>query len=142
MGIRFLIVDDSSFSRVVMRKVIEGHRNVLPKSGAVVVGESKIVVQADWEVIGEAANGEEAVEQYRALNPDIVMMDITMPKMDGLDALKRIMDINSEACVIMVTALREKSRVIEAVKIGAKGYVVKPIDQEAIYASIEKSLLF
>lgn len=140
MGIRFLIVDDSGFSRNAMRKILEKHRNVVPKSGAVIAGESKIVVHADREVIGEAADGEEAIQQYRSLNPDIVMMDITMPQMDGLDALKRIMAINSMACVIMVTALREKERVVEAVKSGARGYVLKPLDQETIYQTVEKSL--
>lgn len=101
MGIRFLIEDDSGFSRRAMRKMLEEHRNVVPKSGAVIAGESKILVQADRAVIGEAADGEEAVQQYRRLSPDIVMMDITMPQMDGLEAL------NSMACVIMVTARRK-----------------------------------
>lgn len=141
MGIRFLIVDDSSFSRITLRKILEEHRNVVPKSGGVVAGENNIVVQADWEVIGEAGDGEEAVMQYRSLNPDIVLMDITMPNMDGLESLRRIMSINPQACVIMVTALREKERVVEAVKLGARGYVLKPLDQDTIYQTVEKSLL-
>ncbi len=110
-----LIVDDAAFMRVSIK-------NMLSKHG--------------YEVIGEAENGKVAIQKYQELLPDIVTMDITMPEMDGLASLKKILAINPSANVIMVSAMGQESMVREAVLSGAKGFIVKPFKEDIIVSAL------
>ena len=114
---KILIVDDSKTSRKILRNILEDH---------------------GLEVIGEAINGKESVIKYKELQPDIITMDITMPVMDGLEALKRIMDIDKNAKVVMVTAAGQKSKMVDAVKYGAVEFLTKPFEADQIIEIIEK----
>lgn len=114
---RILIVDDAAFMRVSIR-------NIVTKNG--------------FEVAGEAENGSVAVQKYTELQPDIVTMDITMPEMNGLDALKAIRKLDPSATVIMVSALGQEAMVRDAVLAGAKGFVVKPFKEDTINAALSK----
>ncbi|MGB4250073.1 MAG: response regulator [Limnochordia bacterium] len=112
-----LIVDDTAFMRMTLRNVIE-------KNG--------------YQVVGEAADGEEAIALYRELQPDLVTMDITMPKMDGITAIKEIMRIDPQAKIIVCSAMGQKPMVIEALSAGAKDFLVKPFDAERVVESLRK----
>lgn len=114
---KILLVDDSKTSRKILRGILEenGH-----------------------EVIGEAENGEDGVEKFKSLNPDITTMDITMPVMNGLDALKQIMEFNKSAKVIMVTAAGQKSKMVDAIKYGAAEFLAKPFEAAQIMEIINK----
>ncbi len=108
---KVLIVDDAAFMRLSIRTMLE--RN-------------------GFEIIGEAENGVEGVKKYKELNPDIVIMDITMPKMTGVDALKVIKSYDSNAKVVMLSAMGQESMVKDAVLNGAKSFIVKPFKEEHI----------
>jgi len=114
---RVLIVDDAMFIRNSLRIILE-------KNG--------------YEVVGQAGDGEEAIEQYKALRPDFVTMDVTMPKMDGLEALKNIKAFDVKANIIMVTAVGKEETVREAIMSGAKSFIVKPFNEEKVIKVIEK----
>ena len=114
---KVMIVDDAAFMRVSIR-------NILLKNG--------------FEIACEAENGTVAVQKYAESKPDIVTMDITMPEMNGLDALKAIRQIDPAAVVVMVSALGQESMVRDAVLSGAKGFVVKPFKEETITAALAK----
>lgn len=111
-----LVVDDAAFMRMRMTKILS---------------------EAGYEVI-QADNGRDAIEQYRGKKPDAVLLDITMPEMDGLTALKEIRAIDPEARVAMVTALGQQQVVLEAVKSGAKDFLVKPCEGERVLAAVHK----
>jgi two-component system chemotaxis response regulator CheY len=115
---RLLIVDDAAFMRRMLAEMVEGVH----------------------EVCGEAANGMEAVERYKELRPDIVTMDITMPEMQGIDAMKQILAYDPEAKVLMCSAIGQRQLVLEAMKTGAKDFVVKPFQKERILAAISRLL--
>jgi len=115
---KVLVVDDAQFMR--MRAV-------------------KLLTQNGYECI-EAENGIEAVDKYKSERPDAVMLDITMPDMDGLEALKQIQKIDSNAKVAMVTAMGQQSIVMEAIKAGAKDFVVKPFDPNRVLAAVQKMI--
>lgn len=114
---KVLIVDDAAFMRVSIK-------NMLTKNG--------------FDVVGEAENGKVAVSKYQELSPDIITMDITMPEMDGLQALKEIVALNPAANVVMVSAMGQEAMVREAVMAGAKGFIVKPFKEDAIIAAFSK----
>jgi len=114
---KVLIVDDAAFMRISIK-------NMLTKNG--------------YEIIGEAENGAIGVELYKELQPDIVTMDITMPEMSGLDALKEIIKTDPQAKVVMVSAMGQEAMVREAIVSGAKGFIVKPFKEEGIIAAIKK----
>lgn len=114
---KVLVVDDAAFMRVSIKNMITKH---------------------GFEVVGEAENGKIAVQKFQELSPDIVTLDITMPEMNGLDALKEIMKNNPNAIVIMVSALGQESMVREAVMSGAKGFVVKPFKEDVIVSALNK----
>lgn len=114
---KILIVDDSTFMRASLKEILTPH---------------------GYEIIGEAANGNQAVELYKTLSPDIVTMDITMPECDGLTALKKIVEMDKNAKVIMCTAMGQQAMVMEAVKAGAKDFIVKPFKVEKVLQSMAK----
>ncbi len=113
---KILIVDDSRTSRKILKSIL---------------------TEAGHEIIGEATNGEEAVKMYDELNPDLVTLDITMPVMDGLSALKIIMTDHPDATVIMVTAAGQKSKMVEAIKEGASEFIQKPFEPEQILSVVK-----
>ncbi len=115
---KILIVDDAEFLRVRISKMLTGD---------------------GFEVV-EADNGLKAIEAYKTHKPDMVLMDITMPEMDGLSALKELRKIDPNAKVIMLTALGQESVVLEAVKSGAKDFVVKPFERDRVMSAINKLL--
>jgi len=100
---------------------------------------SKMLCEKGYEVV-EAADGLEALEKYREHTPDAVLLDITMPNLDGLATLKRLMAMDSQARVAMVTAMGQQSMVIDALKSGARDFVVKPFDADRVLAAVEKLL--
>ena len=100
---------------------------------------SKKLKDLGHNIVAEASNGAEAVILYKDHKPDLVTMDITMPKMDGIDSLKSIIKFDHDAKVIMITSHGEENRVIEAIRSGAKGYVLKPLDREKLQGSIAKA---
>jgi len=112
-----LIVDDAAFMRISIK-------NMLTKNG--------------YEVVGEAENGLVAVEMYKDLHPDIVTMDITMPEMTGLEALKEIVKLDPQSKVVMVSAMGQEAMVRDAIVSGAKGFIVKPFKEDGIIAAIKK----
>lgn len=114
-----MIVDDAMFMRAAVKKIVE---------------------EAGQMVVCEAGTGMEAVEQYAAHKPDMVLMDITMPDMDGIEATRRIMEIDPDAKVIMVSAMGQMEMVVKAITAGAKDFIVKPVDTEKLKSCIRKYL--
>jgi two-component system chemotaxis response regulator CheY len=114
---RLLVVDDA----LLMRKLI---RDVASEAG--------------WEVAGEARNGLEAIELYERLRPDLVTMDVVMPQMGGLEALKRIRAGDPDAQVVMVTALDQKQTLMESIRDGAIDFIVKPFDRDRVISLLNK----
>ena len=114
---RVLIVDDAMFMRMMLK-------DILSKNG--------------YEVVGEAANGKEAIDKYIELRPDLVLLDITMPEMDGIEALKKIKMIEPKAKIIMCSAMGQQAMVIEAIQNGAIDFIVKPFQQNRVLESLEK----
>jgi len=91
-----------------------------------------------YEVVGEAENGERAVARYQELSPDIVTMDITMPEMDGITAVKEIKKLDAKAKIIVCSAMGQQPMILEAVKAGAVDFIVKPFQEDRVIASIER----
>lgn len=116
---KILIVDDSRTSRKILKGILES---------------------AGYEVIGEATNGQEGYDSYVALKPDVVTMDITMPVLDGIEALKKIKGDYPEAKVVMVTAAGQRTKMVEAVQSGADEFVPKPFDPETLKKTLDKVL--
>ncbi|WAM32112.1 chemotaxis protein CheY [Caldicellulosiruptor naganoensis] len=119
MSKRILIVDDAAFMRMMLKDIIT-------KNG--------------YEVAGEAENGRRAVELYKELKPDLVMMDITMPEMDGIQAVREIKKIDPQAKIIMCSAMGQQAMVIESIQAGARDFIVKPFQAERIVEAIKKVL--
>lgn len=119
MSKRILIVDDAAFMRMMIK-------DILTKNG--------------FEVVGEAADGIQAVEKYNELQPDLVTMDITMPEMDGIAALKEIKGTDPSAVVIMCSAMGQQAMVIDAIQAGAKDFIVKPFQADRVIEAIQKAL--
>jgi len=116
---RVLVVDDAAFMRKVLSDALAG---------------------GGHEVVGEAANGIEAVAQFTALHPDVTTLDITMPEKDGLEALREILAAEPAARVIMCSALGQESKVLESIKAGAKDFVVKPFQPDRVLEAVNKAL--
>lgn len=116
---RVLVVDDAAFMRMMLK-------DILTKAG--------------HEIVGEAANGVEAVEKYKELKPDVVTMDITMPEMNGIDAIKEIKKVDPNATVIVCSAMGQQAMVIEAIQAGAKDFIVKPFQAARVIEAIQKVL--
>ncbi|WP_017727322.1 response regulator [Halalkalibacterium ligniniphilum] len=119
MGQKILIVDDASFMRMMIK-------DILSKNG--------------FDVVGEAIDGAQAVEKYKELSPDLVTMDITMPEMDGITALKEIKAYDPNAKVIMCSAMGQQAMVIDAIQAGAKDFIVKPFQADRVLEAIKKTL--
>lgn len=98
----------------------------------------RMLAADDHKVVAEASNGAECIEKYKQVNPDIVLMDITMPDMNGIDATKQIIAIDPNAKIIMVSAMGQRENVFEAIAAGAKDFVVKPCDQSKILSCVKK----
>jgi two-component system, chemotaxis family, chemotaxis protein CheY len=116
---RVLVVDDAAFMRKMVSDALSG---------------------GGHEVVGEAGNGDEAVQRYRELRPDVTTLDITMPEKDGISALKEIIAADPGAKVVMCSALGQESKVLESIKLGAKDFVVKPFQAERVLSAIDKAL--
>ncbi|QSO49577.1 response regulator [Alicyclobacillus mengziensis] len=119
MSKRVLVVDDAAFMRMMIK-------DILTKNG--------------YDVVGEAVDGTQAVDKYQELHPDLVTMDITMPEMDGIEALKRIRSIDPNAKVVMCSAMGQQAMVIDAIQAGARDFVVKPFQADRVLESIRKVL--
>jgi two-component system, chemotaxis family, chemotaxis protein CheY len=114
---RLLVVDDALF----MRKLICG-----------------VAAEAGWEVVGEAGNGADSITLYQQLRPDLVTMDLVMPVMGGLEALRQIRALDPEAKVVVVTALDQKQALMESIRDGAIDFIVKPFDRQRVLSLLGK----
>ncbi len=119
MAKNILICDDAAFMRVMIK-------DILTKNG--------------YTVAGEAENGQKAIEKYNETKPDLVMMDITMPEMDGIQALKKIKEIDSDANIIMCSAMGQQAMVIESIQSGAKDFIVKPFQADRVLEAVKKAI--
>jgi two-component system chemotaxis response regulator CheY len=119
MMTKVLVVDDAAFMRMMLK-------DILIKNG--------------FMVVGEASNGSEATLKYQELNPDVVTMDITMPEMDGISAVKEIIKIDPSAKIIMCSAMGQQAMVLEAIQAGARDFVVKPFQEDRVIDALTKVL--
>ncbi len=119
MGKRILIVDDAAFMRMMIK-------DILTKNG--------------YEVVGEAENGARAIEKYKELVPDLVIMDITMPEVNGIQAVMEIRKINPNSQIIMCSAMGQQAMVIESIQAGARDFIVKPFQAERVIEAVKKVL--
>lgn len=117
MAKNILICDDAAFMRMMIK-------DILTKNG--------------YNIAGEAENGVKAVEKYAELKPDLVLMDITMPEMDGIEALKKIKAADANASVIMCSAMGQQAMVIESIQSGAKDFIVKPFQADRVIEAVQK----
>jgi len=116
---RILIADDASFMRQMIREIVESEGH---------------------EVVGEASDGVEAVEEYKQHRPDLVTMDIVMPRRSGIDAVRGILELDPTACVVMCSALGQETLVSEAVEAGAKDFIVKPFKPDNVIETLGRML--
>jgi two-component system chemotaxis response regulator CheY len=119
LGHTILIADDAKFMRTMLRQIIE---------------------DMEWTVVGEACDGREAIAQYCQLKPDLVLLDITMPNLDGTEALKAILSEDPHAQVVMITALGQKDQVLGAIKAGARDFIIKPFDHDRVSDTLTQIL--
>lgn len=119
MAVRVLIVDDAVFMRTVLKKMLE---------------------EEGYEVVGEGSNGVEAIARAKELTPDVITLDITMPEMDGVTALPEIIKASPNSKVIMCSAMGQQPMVLEAIKGGAKDFIVKPFQKARVVQAIENAL--
>ncbi|MCA1036592.1 MULTISPECIES: response regulator [Bacillus] len=116
---RILIVDDAKFMRITLTNILK---------------------KAEHEIVGEAENGREAIDLYRELKPELVTMDITMPEMSGLEAMKEIKQEFPDAKVVMCSAMGQQKMVVEAIEAGAKDFIVKPFDEGRVLDAVNRVL--
>jgi two-component system chemotaxis response regulator CheY len=119
MATRVLVVDDAAFMRMMIKDIL---------------------TKNDFEIVGEASNGTEALEKYKELKPDLTTMDITMPEKDGISAVKDIRAFDSSAKIIMCSAMGQQAMVIEAIQAGAKDFIVKPFQPDRVVEAMRKAL--
>ena len=117
MARNVLVCDDAAFMRMMIK-------DILTKNG--------------YNIAGEAENGVKAIEKYNELKPDLVLMDITMPEMDGIQALKKIKEADAKATVIMCSAMGQQAMVIESIQSGAKDFIVKPFQADRVIEAVQK----
>jgi len=116
---RVLVADDASFMRQMIREIVEAE---------------------GFEVCGEASDGLEAIEEFKRLHPDVVTMDIVMPRKSGIDAVRGIMELDRSACVVMCSALGQETLVAEAMQAGARDFIVKPFKPDSVIDTLKKVL--
>ena len=116
--VNVLIVDDARFMRLVLRRIL---------------------TQAGHQIIGEAKDGVEAVEMYAEKRPDVMTLDIVMPRQNGIEAVREIMQFDPAAKIIMVTALGQEAFVLDAIKAGAREFIIKPFRNEEIVKAVTKT---
>lgn len=116
---RILIVDDSPIIRLMLKDILEYN---------------------NYQIVGECENGEEAVEKYKELKPDLVTMDIVMPKKNGIEALDEILRFDKDANVVMVTAIDQRESLMKAIRIGASDYIVKPFENDRVLSAIKQAI--
>ena len=116
---KILLVDDAAFMRMMVK-------DILTKNG--------------YEVVGEAENGMKALEKYQELRPDITTMDITMPEMDGISAVKEIRKVDPNAKIVMCSAMGQQAMVIEAIQAGARDFIVKPFQADRVLEAVRKAV--
>ena len=119
MGKKVMLVDDTKFMRMMLANILK------PKG---------------FEIVAEASDGLEAIDKYKQCKPDLVTMDIVMPNMEGIEAVRNIVSGDSKAKIIMVTAVGQDSKVKEAIQAGAKGYIVKPFQAPQVLEEVQKVL--
>ena len=119
MAQTILVVDDAAFMRMMLK-------DILTKGG--------------YEVVGEAENGLKAVDKYKELTPDLVLMDITMPELDGIGAVRQIKSIDPNAKIIMCSAMGQQAMVLESIQAGAKDFIVKPFQADRIIEAVSKAV--
>lgn len=119
MAKKVMIADDAAIMRMMLKNILSS---------------------SDYEVVGEATNGKEAVEMYQEVHPDLVTMDITMPEMDGIKAVRSIKVIDPQAKIVMCSAMGQKSLVLEAIEAGASNFIVKPFDHDKVKEVVTKIL--
>ncbi|MBC9783426.1 response regulator [Heliobacterium chlorum] len=119
MSNRILIVDDAAFMRMMIK-------DILTKNG--------------FQVVGEAENGAIAVEKWKEFRPDLTTMDITMPEMDGINAVRAIRSVDPGARIIMCSAMGQQAMVIDAIQAGAKDFIVKPFQPDRVLEAVRKAL--
>lgn len=119
MATKVLVVDDAAFMRMMIK-------DILSKNG--------------YEVVGEAENGQKAIEKYQELKPDLTTMDITMPEMDGITAVKEIKKLDNAAKIIMCSAMGQQAMVIEAIQSGARDFIVKPFQPDRVLEAVRKAV--
>lgn len=119
MAIKVLVVDDAAFMRMMIK-------DILSKNG--------------YDVVGEAENGLKALEKYQELKPDLTTMDITMPEMDGITAVKEIKKVDPSAKIIMCSAMGQQAMVIEAIQSGARDFIVKPFQPDRVLEAVRKAV--
>jgi two-component system, chemotaxis family, chemotaxis protein CheY len=117
MAKRVLVVDDALIMRMRIKEIAK---------------------EAGWEIAGEAGNGEEALARYKELRPDLITMDIVMPKMDGVSALRQLRQECPEARVVMVSAVDQKEKLTECIRLGVVDFIVKPFDKIRLKSFFEK----
>ncbi len=117
-------------------------RTLLVTDDAMIIREiiKDLAAQAGWEVVGEAANGQEAIDRYRELRPDAVTLDMVMPEHDGMHALHGIMEFDPDAKVLLVSAVEQRQILKDAFKAGAADFVSKPFDKQGLRATLEQLL--
>jgi len=118
-ALRILVADDLSFMRMVQREILQ---------------------DKGYDVVGEAADGLEAVDKYKQLRPDIIILDITMPHMNGLEAMRKIFEFDKNAKIIICSALGQQQLIVEAIKAGVRDFIVKPFKAERVISAIEKAM--
>lgn len=114
---KIMVVDDAAFMRMMLK-------DILTKGG--------------HEIVGEAENGLRAIEKYKELSPDLVLMDITMPEMNGVEAVRKIKGMDPKAKIIMCSAMGQQRMVLESIQAGAKDFIVKPFQASRIIATVNK----
>ena len=119
MSFSILVVDDAPFMRNSLGKLFR---------------------ERGWTVVAEAANGKEAIQQYASLKPDVVTMDITMPEMDGISAVKAIRQMDPAARIIMCSAMGQQAMVLEAIQAGARDFIVKPFQADRVVEAVKKAV--
>jgi two-component system, chemotaxis family, chemotaxis protein CheY len=116
---KILVVDDAQFMRMMLKNILSG---------------------AGYEVVGEGENGVQAIEKYKDLKPDLVVMDMIMPEMGGIDAVREIVKLDPGARVLMCSAMGQQALVVEAIQVGARDFIVKPFQPAGVLEAVAKAL--